>query len=917
MILRMDFNYSPHREVGGALHFPSPSHNPHVDVLSAQTSNIRRSLSRSPSKATRYPIFAQTPAGSPGSPISPLALHTTFSPKPQNSPSNIFSLRTTYLMADQTATPKKKFSVRRLVPAKSISRSNSMRSSPMRRALGDASNQCNVTPSSSRNNSSGEENRSDESDSSGSKTQSASKPPLFRFDVGEGPIKFSVSRSRPESDEPARSTPLKRSDGQMDLGHENVGTPVKRRSLHGGLFGNDVDIFQQHQQSSSPLSLNISNAQHEPSVRDRPTETPIFNSFSSPIQKRPGPSRKSLHRQSQIIPRTRGSVDSSHHSVTQSSPATKARNRLSLDPSFLINHSSSSVSPFVTRPTSTTSTSIVPTHGQLTRPNLPQNQPHPLSRTLVPSSSGSSLTEDSNMTTDLNTHALSHDKPHIKGVFSKSLPIGALRPAQNSQASASDSFATPAGIKSLKQQPVGFMSTGLISKRNRHPGFHPYNDTDRYNMPDTPSKRASFPPVTATPLANSINYESHTPSGDPSTPFVSHHQRTGLDLFGKSVNHGRLFGADLVRRSSFVSEDGDDNSPTQHDSQSSADELPPTPTKLNGSSRVKQNSLRSSLFGRRTSLNPDTFSPTPAETQVESTSPRLTRKGKQFRVSFSPFRAKGENDNSSTYVDPNSPLGSKTKLLSFSRHGRTLRSSSPIPENVEVQSQDASEKRLSLSSSLNRSNTKLGSHLTVTPIQDNSGRSSPNTPQTSFGSPDHNNLSLSVFKASTTVIAPTTPTTQRDNAFSFQPAGAPNDVDMSIRSRFSSVSVIAQGEFSIVYRVEKPNQFSFLHGRSPPSPGSAWVVKKMKKPYIGMRDRENKLREVEILRSLKGCDHVLEYLDSWESEGRLYIQTEYCENGSLSSFLANAGNKARLDDFRVWKILLELSLVSETHPSPT
>ena len=56
----------------------------------------------------------------------------------------------------------------------------------------------------------------------------------------------------------------------------------------------------------------------------------------------------------------------------------------------------------------------------------------------------------------------------------------------------------------------------------------------------------------------------------------------------------------------------------------------------------------------------------------------------------------------------------------------------------------------------------------------------------------------------------------------------------------------------------------------------------------------------------------MEYLDSWENNGRLYIQTEFCENGSLSSFLANAGNKARLDDFRVWKILLELCLVSTT-----
>ncbi|KAI7052940.1 kinase-like protein, partial [Hortaea werneckii] len=39
----------------------------------------------------------------------------------------------------------------------------------------------------------------------------------------------------------------------------------------------------------------------------------------------------------------------------------------------------------------------------------------------------------------------------------------------------------------------------------------------------------------------------------------------------------------------------------------------------------------------------------------------------------------------------------------------------------------------------------------------------------------------------------------------------------------------------------------------------------------------------------------------------LYIQTEFCENGNLKDFLFNTGFKGRLDDFRIWKILVELS----------
>src|ERR1700753_3487786 len=257
----MDFTYTPQREAGGAVHLPSPTHNPHVDGLAVQTADLRRSLSRSPSKPARFPLYAQTPSGSPRSPHSPLAMHAAFSPKLQNSPSNIFSLHTTYHIPEATATPKKRFSVRRLVPAKSTARSGTSTRSPMRRALSDASNQCNVTPTTSCP-SSGEENRSDDSDSSGSKTNSNPKIPQFRFDTTNGPVKFGMPRSRPESlfeGDSSRSTPLKRSDGRTDLEQTDFGTPVKRRSLHAGALGTDLDIFQQHQQSTSPLSFGVSN----------------------------------------------------------------------------------------------------------------------------------------------------------------------------------------------------------------------------------------------------------------------------------------------------------------------------------------------------------------------------------------------------------------------------------------------------------------------------------------------------------------------------------------------------------------------------------------------------------------------------------------------------------------------------------
>lgn len=67
------------------------------------------------------------------------------------------------------------------------------------------------------------------------------------------------------------------------------------------------------------------------------------------------------------------------------------------------------------------------------------------------------------------------------------------------------------------------------------------------------------------------------------------------------------------------------------------------------------------------------------------------------------------------------------------------------------------------------------------------------------------------------------------------------------------------------------------------------------------------MHEVDVLKALVHNDHVLGFVDSWEDRGHLYIQTEFCEEGTLDVFLMHAGVKARLDDFRIWKILLELS----------
>ncbi|RMX86403.1 hypothetical protein D0868_15161, partial [Hortaea werneckii] len=273
------------------------------------------------------------------------------------------------------------------------------------------------------------------------------------------------------------------------------------------------------------------------------------------------------------------------------------------------------------------------------------------------------------------------------------------------------------------------------------------------------------------------------------------------------------------------------------------DDLPPTPTKSASTStnrpqsKGKSNSLRSSLFGRRTSLGPDTFASPAVDDQ-------------------------------------------------------------PLP------------------------NDNVATTPTVQPDIENF---SPHTPQESFTPPDPSSLSISAEHRPTTSfgsrsvtngLPPATPTGPKDGQFGSSFAQGvsktssyfANDVDTTLTARFGYVFTSGVGEFSQVYRVEKPLPGTLQGSQAHLSPGAkVWAVKKSRKPYTGHKDRQRKMREVEILRAMRGAEHIVELVDDWESKNHLYIQTEFCENGNLKDFLFNTGFKGRLDDFRIWKILVELS----------
>ncbi|KAG8900682.1 hypothetical protein FRB99_005819 [Tulasnella sp. 403] len=166
---------------------------------------------------------------------------------------------------------------------------------------------------------------------------------------------------------------------------------------------------------------------------------------------------------------------------------------------------------------------------------------------------------------------------------------------------------------------------------------------------------------------------------------------------------------------------------------------------------------------------------------------------------------------------------------------------------------------------------------------------------------------------------------RRPRSFSrlaFTPENDLDDVVMERSGRFErdfarpldGPGVLGKGTFGQVFRVIEKKGMT----------DKVFAVKRSK-PYEGERHRARLLEEVEVLRHLtmshgpcestpstrrltQGHDNVLHYVDAWEQDRMLFIQTELCELGSLSDFLLEYGRiYDRLDEARLWKIASEIA----------
>ncbi|KAH8695925.1 hypothetical protein BGW36DRAFT_298129 [Talaromyces proteolyticus] len=623
------------------------------------------------------------------------------------------------------------------------------------------------------------------------------------------------------------ASPLKRSDGAMQLDQAGFESPsAKRRSLHSVSGGFDFSIFDSTDSSQSSSDSSDAMTRDFDAQANFPLISPA-GPFATI------PKRSSSLRRSTLLQRQGDRTIFSRSRLTNvdyaDSPPTSpfVQHRMSLDSNLSMASSRETLFGPQSRPASGNPLFL----NTQVESGSTTHAAHPLSRAITQSSSSSSLAEDSP------THEPIHksDRPRPIFNFSKSLPVGATRPAVQRQLtredsnSSTDSFATPENYKQAKPYAAAFMSTGLISKKNRN--AEEVQGASK-NMPDTPCKKStSFLPSAhkALPVRPVSRPKLVRQTfAVPSTPTQHNRSTSGLFARGTGIFGGMFNQPESSRRDSFVSVDGEEQSNSQspsarHDSQTTIDsDFPPTPTKQAVTSPE-------GIFNSFHENSLDQPSEQASNANIESTTPRTPRDS----------------------IFPPDPSG------------------------------------------------------------------------LSISAPNDSPLQLEDFNAST-ITFPATPTTSRDY---FAPTGqrksmslggynAP-DVDTSLTSRFEKVELIGSGEFSQVYRVSHPQGssqyksiFSLLptESTSPSAlPERVWAVKKAKQVFGGPKDRIRRMREVEILRALSNSDHVISFVDHWEDKGHLYIQTEYCEEGSLDVFLAQAGLKARLDDFRIWKILLEMS----------
>ena len=882
--------------------------------------------------------------GSPSSPLSPSPLTPSGSPNQLGSAFPGANGHTSSPLATPFP-PSVKLSLRSArhkTPSTHPKRTSPR--SPLKRVLSESLDKANTQPQSSRSTNFYSENLPAGIMTTSPRRKSLEKQALHKsiFSVEIPPTNPVLARLNTNIPTDYNPSPLKRSDSATNLDWASWGTPVpKRRSMHGSAsFGQDFNVFDQTSTSTPQFDI------HEDKTENiLPAPSPIFSNHAMNFANANMPRRSTSLRKSTLQQRQEKSTSWNKRQAERNRLAalaaagianengfgtpvkSKDRPRLSLD---------QFVPPQIEHPSPFDLNS-----GPLPNPSMHFGQPpiraqHPLATSLTQSSSSGSLTDDSP------THVPApraparipvkfDDDSRPKLDFSKSLPPGALRPTaiDHLKRQEFNEFSTPKNdFQSAKPHAGAFASTGLISKVNHNPEVPQSSRHHRRGsvMPDTPCKKPlghfNTVPAPGTNAGNKVKEFSRHSFGTPSV--------FGSAMKPAMVNRN-VFGADFSnrnRRGSFLSIAKDNHtSPDITEGFLSDNDMPPTPTKSIFNDVPGDGSPKSLS---RTSLS------------MFNGFNKTTRPSSKLSILTSTVDSSDDDEEFGDIVSPTTVSFRFTKWSSknssFGRSRARKGFSAPAPLSLK------SPKAFLSPTHQSRSNIPTFTADSPSDRIDLQEQISPHTPHVGVGdlSEDASRLTVSghsrrVLTRQNTLVdsiaraPPATPTTGRDTMLpngGITPVHVPKaaDIDEHLAARFDKVESIGSGEFSDVYRVTKTDNFfanqSFYFAGSFGTPAagtpqtprvSVFAVKKSRKQFTGPTDRAKKMREVNVLKALGNTDHIIQYFDSWEIDGYLYIQTEFCEEGSLDSFLMNTGRKGRLDDFRIWKIMVELGEVCSTY----
>ncbi|TFK83778.1 hypothetical protein K466DRAFT_497790 [Polyporus arcularius HHB13444] len=237
---------------------------------------------------------------------------------------------------------------------------------------------------------------------------------------------------------------------------------------------------------------------------------------------------------------------------------------------------------------------------------------------------------------------------------------------------------------------------------------------------------------------------------------------------------------------------------------------------------------------------------------------------------------------------------------------------SPLKNNIEGSSRSTSESSSTTSTATNSPTVSAVARNPLAPLPQREGRVSQNL--TALRTP-----ASGLFAA----LHAQRPHTHAHPARQQQPQSAvrngrlpePSDEEKPGRfaQEFVEIDELGSGEFGRAMKVRY---------KDPARGDDVFAVKKSKR-FEGVKHRLRLREEVEILKHLSEAvsrsldpavreagrhPNILGYIDSWEEDETLYIQTELCELGNFAHFLWEYGRAfPRLDEARVWKIMAELA----------